>query len=445
VWDHSRVSQLMTDILSRSAASLVGLALVIATTISLMRTVVIPRALRSTISDLVSKAVVGTALGVARLRRTYAGRDSVMAAAGPTVIILQLITWLALYLVAYGLLLYGLSGQSMGDSMRQAGSSLLTLGFASGNREDQTIIDFFAAATGPIVIALLIGFLPTIYSAYLDREVEVTMLSAMGGEPAWGPELLCRHAVAGNLPAVSTLLAQWAGWSARLRMTHVTYPVLVWVRSARGTRHYLTALLAVMDAASLQLALNRSMPRHDAYAVLLQGGQALEVIYVFLFRRLGWRVHMPFSGNFLGGSRESQARARELPSWSRQMLATEMAANLDAAHDLDTEAILALQQGEDHPVTITREEFDAAVDLLRRADFPIDTPLDEAWEQFRISRSRYEYAVYAMAREVDATPAPWSGPRRVPTPTLWPTFVVDLLPEVSPPTEHTNTTPDTDA
>ncbi len=127
------------------------------------------------------------------------------------------------------------------------------------------------------------------------------------------------------------------------------------------------------------------------------------------------------------------------------MLATEMAANLDAAHDLDTEAILALQRGEEHPVTITREEFDAAVDLLRRANFPIDTPLDEAWEQFRISRSRYEYAVYAMARKVDATPAPWSGSRRVPTPTLWPTFVVDLLPEVSPPAEPAHPTPDADA
>ena len=70
MWDHSRVSQLMTDILSRSAATLAGFLLVVATSISLMRTVVIPRALRSTISDLVSKGVVGTALGLSRLRRT---------------------------------------------------------------------------------------------------------------------------------------------------------------------------------------------------------------------------------------------------------------------------------------------------------------------------------------------------------------------------------------
>ena len=83
--------------------------------------------------------------------------------------------------------------------MRQAGSSLFTLGFASVNTEDQTIIDFMAAATGPIVIAMLIGFLPTIYSAYLEREVDVTMLSAMGGEPAWGPEFLSRMAMGDTL------------------------------------------------------------------------------------------------------------------------------------------------------------------------------------------------------------------------------------------------------
>ena len=82
--------------------------------------------------------------------------------------------------------------------MRQSGSSLLTLGFASVNTEDQTIIDFMAAATGPIVIAMLIGFLPTIYSTYLEREVDVTMLSATGGEPAWGPELLSRLAIGGD-------------------------------------------------------------------------------------------------------------------------------------------------------------------------------------------------------------------------------------------------------
>ncbi len=83
--------------------------------------------------------------------------------------------------------------------MRQSGSSLLTLGFAVANTEDLTIIAFVAAATGPIVIGMLIGFLPTIYSVYIEREVDVTMLGTTAGEPVWGPELLARHALAGDI------------------------------------------------------------------------------------------------------------------------------------------------------------------------------------------------------------------------------------------------------
>jgi hypothetical protein len=190
-----------------------------------------------------------------------------------------------------------------------------------------------------------------------------------------------------------------------------------------------------MDAAALQLALNRTLPKHEAYAALLQGGQAFEVLYVFLFRKRPWQMRVPFAGRFVGGSTESRVEVRALPTSSRQMIATEMAANLDAAHDLDTDAVMALAGGEERPASITREEFDQAVGLLRRSGFPIDAPIDEAWEQFRISRSRYEFAAYAIARELDATPAPWSGGRTIPTPTMWPTFVVDLLPDVTPPDE----------
>jgi len=43
------------------------------------------------------------------------------------------------------------------DSFRQSGSSLFTLGFADTNQVGPTILAFMAAATGPIVIALLIG------------------------------------------------------------------------------------------------------------------------------------------------------------------------------------------------------------------------------------------------------------------------------------------------
>lgn len=430
MWEHLRVSQLMADILSRGAATLAGLFLLGATTLSLMRTVVIPRALRSIVSDAVAKVVVSTATGLSRLRGTYPKRDGTLAWTGPTIIIAQLVTWLLMYLLAYGLLIYGVSGEDFGESVRQAGSSLFTLGFASVNTEDQTIIDFMAAATGPIVIALLIGFLPTIYATYLEREVDVTMLSGMGGEPAWGPELLSRMAMGGTIAELPQVFMEWAKWSTRLRLTHVTYPVLVYVRSSRAMRHYVISLLAVMDAAALKLALTTKLPRKEAFSLLLGGGQTFEVLYVFLFQKRSWSTRMPFTGPFTGQSRRAGVLADRLPAWSDRMIALHVASDMDAVQSLDGDAVRALERGEQQPLTITRADFDHAVDVMTRSGFPIDRDLDEAWDLFRVARGRYEFAALEICRRLDVTPAPWSGARSIATPTIWPTLACDVLPHL---------------
>ncbi len=429
LWDHLWVSQLWLDLLSRGAATIAGLFLVLATTISLMRTVVIPRSLRSAISDTVATAVIKIAQVISRAPRTYRGRDSVLAWAGPTIIILQLITWLVLYLFAYAFLIYGVGGHNYPDALTQAGSSLFTLGFAASSNSDQTIIDFFAGATGPIVIAMLIGFLPTIYSSYLEREVDVTMLSAMGGEPAWGPEFLARHALADNVDTLPATFAHWSRWASALRMTHVTYPVLVWVRSARATRHYAIALLAVLDAAALKVSLNKTLPRTQSFGLLLNGAQAFEVLYVILFLKRPWRTRIPLAGMFLGRPPGDYRRKGSLPSWNERMLAAETAADTDAARGLDADAVAALMAGEAHELHVTRADFDVAVDVIGRSGFPIDRDLDEAWEQFRVLRARYEFAAYQICRALDATPAPWSGDRKITTAVIWPTLAVDLLPD----------------
>ena len=419
---------LLADILSRSAALIVGIFLLIATTVSLLRTVVVPRALRSSISDAVAVTVVWTAIRIARMRRDYLKRDGVLAWTGSIIIIAQLVTWILLYLLAYALLLRGVGGLSFFDAFREAGSSLFTLGFASVSTENQTAIDFLAAATGPVVIALMIGFLPNIYSTYIEREVVVTALSATGGEPAWGPELLSRFALAGSLDALPRVFDEWALWATRLRLTHVTYPVLVWVRSVRATRHYVVSLLAVLDAAALRLALAPNGSRGSDFALLLEGGQAMEVLYTFLFARRRRGSRLGFRGRFTGEPERLQEAVRRLPAWDRSFMAIQVASDMDIVNGLDDAAMHALMKGEDRPLQLTRADFDHAVDVLRRSGFPIERDLDEAWEQFRVARARYEFAAYEVCRRLDATPAPWSGPRNIETPTMWPTLAVDIMP-----------------
>ena len=94
--------------------------------------------------------------------------------------------------------------------MREAGSSLFTLGFASAARGQLTAHRLRAPAlTGPLVIALQIAYLPTLYGAYNRRETEVTLLQSRAGEPAWGPELLARQALVGTLDEMGTLYMNW--------------------------------------------------------------------------------------------------------------------------------------------------------------------------------------------------------------------------------------------
>lgn len=418
----------IADLASRSFAILAGLILVAFTVVSIMRTVVVPRSLNSSVNTGVTGFVRWTTRSVARLRKGYIGRDAALAWAGPTIILLNLIVWLLLFLVSYGVLIYGVSGMSLGDAFRQAGSSLFTLGFAGGTNSDQTIIDFIAAATGPIVIALLIGFLPTIYQTYLDRESAITLLSAMAGDPVWGPELLSRSALSDTLDELPSRFADWSNWAGTLRLTHTTYAALLYIRSPRYQRHFSTSLMAMMDAAALHIATNTKVAHDGAYAVLLQGVQTLDHLYVTYLVKRSFVERLPY----FGAKRRRPANHDMLPlvlaTRNPGRMAVIEAANADAARLLSETAFQALKAGENHQLQITREMFDHAISVLKQAGFPIDEDIDEAWKLFGAMRQRYEYTGEALCRFLDAPRTPWSGERDLPLPVMWPRQATEFLP-----------------
>ncbi len=425
------VQDLGLELFSRTSAVILGLLLFLATTTSLLRTAVVPRALRSGISQGVAAGVRGAFWGLARLRKDYYKRDSILAWTGPMIIIAWLLSWLFLYVVSYGLWIYGLhGGRDLWQAMQQAGSSLFTLGFAAPDSTDSTIIDFFAAATGPIVIALLIGFLPTIYAAYIDREVEVTIHASFAGQPAWGPEFLARIAMTNQLDRLPEMYETWSKWAAAIRLTHVTYPVLIYVRSPRATRNWVVSLMSTLDAASLQLAVNRSLPRAPAISALMAGSQSLEVLYATLFSRRPLRSRLRFRGLMISPPAARHMGGSEVPGVTRRMVAVEIASASDTAEGIPTASVENLEKQESKPIELTRDDFDRAVTVLKDAGFPVEVEGDEAWEQFQIGRSRYEYTACMIAKAIDAVPAPWSGPRKIPTPVIWPTLATEVMPNV---------------
>lgn len=337
---------------------LLGLAVVLAVGSSILRTLVVPRGVRSKLSALVLSATLAAFRAVARRTSTYHTRDAVLAYAAPTSLILMLMTWLALLFVGFAFLLFSFSPLDWATSFREAGSSLFTLGFASTDRGQLTAVDLIAAATGPVVVGLLVGYLPSLYASYNRREVEVALLHSRAGEPNWGPEILVRHAIVNSSDELTTLWRGWERWAADIAESHVNYPVLIHVRSAQTMRNWLIALLSVMDAAAFQMAVNPQVPQATARVALRQGFVAVRDI----------------------------ARAEGI--------------TVEEDPDPDT------------AISLTFEEFAAAYADVASAGYEMRRSAAEAWPHFRGWRVNYEQAAYALAERIDAPPAAWSGSRR---------------------------------
>jgi hypothetical protein len=349
----------------RVVAAVIGAFIVLGTGWSVLGTLVVPRRIRSRIPRAVFIVNRSVFRYFADKTSSYERRDRILAVQAPVQLIAQVVAWLALYLVGFGLLMWPLIGDGeLGGAMEQAGSALCTLGYLAPHTRGVATLDPLAALAGLGTVALQIGYLPTLYAAFNRREALITMLDSRAGVPSWGPELLARthYGLGSGVSAVSELpelFEAWEQWSADVSESHTTYVPLIWFRSPRPLSSWVTAQLAVLDAAALYLALLPDARGLIQARLCLRGG----------FNCLG-----------------NIARALRMP----------------IPEDADP------RDG----ISLSYEDFLEAIERLRRVDFPVERPVEDAWADFLGWRVNYEAAAYALALEIDAPPALWSGPRR---------------------------------
>jgi hypothetical protein len=120
-----------------------------------------------------------------RFVRRWDRRDALLASQPVATLGLLLFIWLAGFLVGFALLLW-LPGGNFPSALREAGSSLFTLGFAVRSGTEPSAAEFLAAASGLVIVALQIAYLPTLYAAYNRRETIVTLLGPRAGSPRGG-------------------------------------------------------------------------------------------------------------------------------------------------------------------------------------------------------------------------------------------------------------------
>jgi hypothetical protein len=113
------------------------------------------------------------------------------------------------------------------------------------------VLSFTEAALGFGLLALLISYLPTIYSAFSRRETAVAGLAVRVGVPPSAPALLVRAHRIGYLEELYELWVAWRAWFAEVEEAHTSLAALVFFRSPEPDPSWVTAAGAVLDSAAL--------------------------------------------------------------------------------------------------------------------------------------------------------------------------------------------------
>ena len=356
---------MLVPLYGRVIAAVAGGLLVLTVWRSAIGALIVSRSVGSRLTRMSDKFVTIVFRMVSEHVADYRRRDRILSAQAAAILFAQLSVWLVSAFVGFALLLWPFE-HDMTAAFIAAGSSLFTLGFDEPSGPTPAVMVFVAAATGLIIVTLLIAYLPTLYGAFNRRETEVALLNARAGVPSWGPELLARthYALGSGVSTIDTmpaLYAQWERWAADVAESHTTYLPLVRFRSPQPLSSWVTALLAVLDSAAMYLSLSPKAAPVVPARLCLRGG-------------------------FLCFSRIGRAMGFDIPE----------------------------EPDPDAGIQLTYEEFLDAVERLKKVDFPLERDPADAWPDFVGWRLTYEDAAYAIAYALDVPPALWSGPRMHP-------------------------------
>lgn len=337
-----------------------GIVIVLGIMTSAIRTFVLARSARDLLTSFTFRTIRRGFNFFAVRQTTYEGRDRVMALYAPVALIILPGVWWTCVLIGYILIYYALGAGSIYDSYMMSVSALTTLGF---HREEGYVIDFFAfteAIIGLNLIALLIAYLPTMYSAFSKREAAVTMLEVRADNPPSSAAMILRAYRIRGLESLHALWMDWEVWFTELEESHTSLPALVFFRSPQSGRSWVTAAGAVLDSAALY-ASTVDMPRAPEAELCMRAGYlALRAVADFFLMEYPKKV----------------------------------------------------QKGD--PISISQDEFDEVYDQLAAAGVPLKADRQQCWEDYAGWRVNYDVVLLKLAALTMAPYAPWVSDRSLP-------------------------------
>ncbi|MFT7476145.1 MAG: hypothetical protein ACI81L_003093 [Verrucomicrobiales bacterium] len=339
--------------MERGLAILLGVACSIWILLSMARTFTFPRPERVWLTTSLFRIARHLAATAARRFQSQERRHWILGSFAPVVLLSLPLFWSIGLILSFSGIFWGIDGGSYASALELSGSSLTTLGFIEADSLLTRSVAIIEALLGLAIVALVVGFLPTFYGTFSRREVSVGRLTVRAGSPPTPLEFIVRLHRIDRLTNVSERWDEWEDWFVEVGETHTTFPALIFFRSARHDRSWLTAAETSLDTAALVTALELVRSTGGAQTLIRSGYLALREI-----------------ADFFDIPPEIHPRK----------------------HD---------------ELSISREQFDTLVDELAHHGVFTNVSRDAAWTAFAGWRINYDQALQGLRRLVVDVPSHW--------------------------------------
>jgi voltage-gated potassium channel Kch len=211
---------------------------------------------------------------IGHLIQSSTRRESYLGYLGPLSLLALFVFWAVLFVLGFGLLLWGLALPlnapektiSFITYLYLSGTTFFTLGLGdvtplSGVARLLVVTE---VALGFGFLALVISYVPIIYQAFSRRELRISLLDARAGSPPTAAEILRRNHAGRNVEELRLLLHDWEVWCADILESHLSYALLAFYRSQHDQQSWVGALTVILDTCALILTGIENLPDEAA-------------------------------------------------------------------------------------------------------------------------------------------------------------------------------------